>query len=57
MTEKHIQSIIEILNLLCPYLKGMAERTDNIVDDFIIHSICRLIQNVDPSFNEEDTKL
>ena len=56
MVMKNTGLIIEILTLLCPYLKEMAERTDNKVDDFVVHFICRLLHNVESTVEKEDFK-
>jgi len=56
MVMKNTGLIIEILTLLCPYLKEMAERTDSKVDDYVVHFICRLLHNVEPTVKKEDFK-
>ena len=35
--------IIELLRLLCPYLKAMAEKTQSPIDDFVVKIICSLV--------------
>lgn len=54
MKEKDVDLIIAFLKLLCPYLKDMAARTDNKVDDAIVHFLCRLLDNIDPETETED---
>ena len=35
--------IIELVRLLCPYLKEMAKKTGSPVDDFIVRIICAFV--------------
>jgi len=37
--------IITVLRLLCPYLKAMAARTDNKIDDLVVDFICKIVNN------------
>jgi hypothetical protein len=39
--------IIETLRRLCPYLRRMAEKTDNPIDNKIVDIICDLIGSTD----------
>lgn len=36
--------IIELIRLLCPYLKEMARKTGTPIDDFIVKIICSLAE-------------
>ena len=36
--------IINLIKLLCPYLKEMAKKTGSPVDDFIVKIICSLVE-------------
>lgn len=40
---KNFDLVIDILRLLCPFLKEMAARTDNEVDDLVVSFICSLV--------------
>jgi hypothetical protein len=33
--------ILKLLNLFCPYLKEMAKKTGNPVDDIIVNILCK----------------
>ena len=55
MKGKDVDLIITILKLLCPYLKDMAARTENKVDDVVVHFVCRLLANIDHETVKEDT--
>jgi hypothetical protein len=36
--------IIDLIRLLCPYLKAMAAKTGSPVDDVIVNIICSLVE-------------
>jgi len=38
------QLIIDLIRVLCPYLKKMAEKTDSPIDDMIVRIICSLVE-------------
>lgn len=44
--------IIQILRLLCPYLKQMAARTENPTDDKVVDFVCRLVGADDTTAKE-----
>ena len=37
----------QVLKVLCPYLKDMASRTNNKVDDWIVRVICSIAESDD----------
>jgi len=36
--------IVELIRLLCPYLKKMAEKTKSPIDDIVVRVICSLVE-------------
>lgn len=40
--------ILNLLKVFCPYLKDMAKRTANPIDDVIVRILCGLIKDEDP---------
>ncbi len=40
--------IIELVRLLCPYLKEMAKKTASPVDDFVVRIICSFVDPKKP---------
>jgi len=40
--------VFKLIKVLCPYLKDMAKRTKNPVDDIIVRIICSLADADDP---------
>lgn len=47
MDTAKVAIIIETLRRLCPYLRRMAEKTDNPIDNKIVDIICDLIGSTD----------
>jgi len=36
--------IIDLIRVLCPYLKKMAEKTGSPIDDIVVRIICNLVE-------------
>lgn len=36
--------LVNLIRMLCPYLKEMAERSDSPVDDMVVRIICSFVE-------------